>query len=90
MTTRRHVLVEGRVQGVFFRSTCAREATLRGVHGWVRNTLEGSVEAVFEGEEAAVEAMLSWCRVGPRGAHVDHVEALSEPPMGEKEFRIVG
>jgi acylphosphatase len=87
---RRRVRVWGSVQGVFFRATCAREATLRGVAGWVRNLPDGSVEAVFEGELPAVEAMTGWCRRGPAGAHVDGVESSDEPPEGLDGFRITG
>ena len=78
------------MQGVFFRATCAREAALRGVAGWVRNLPDGSVEAVLEGEAPAVEAMTGWCRRGPDGAHVDGVESFEEPPEGLDGFRISG
>ena len=61
-TIRRRVVVRGRVQGVFFRDTCRREARFRGVTGWVRNAADGSVEAAFEGNPAAVEAMIDWSR----------------------------
>ena len=90
MIVRRRVRVWGSVQGVFFRATCAREAALRGVAGWVRNLPDGSVEAVFEGEAHAVEAMTGWCRRGPDGAHVDGVESFEEPPEGLDGFRISG
>jgi acylphosphatase len=76
------------VQGVFFRVTCAREAALHGVAGWVRNLPDGSVEAVFEGEAPGVEAMTGWCRHGPRGAHVDRVDVFEEPPEGLSGFAI--
>ena len=78
------------MQGVFFRATCAREASRRGLAGWVRNMADGSVEAVFEGEPDAVEAMTAWCRRGPHGARVDGVEAAEELPEGLEEFRITG
>jgi acylphosphatase len=87
---RSRVRVWGAVQGVFFRATCAREADLRGVAGWVRNVPDGSVEAIFEGEAAAVEALTAWCRRGPDGASVDGVEAANEPPEGLQRFRITG
>jgi acylphosphatase len=80
--------VWGAVQGVFFRATCAREAERRAVTGWVRNLPDGSVEAVFEGEAAAVEALTAWCHRGPSGAHVDGVEAADEPPEGLERFDI--
>ena len=76
------------MQGVFFRVACAREASAAGVTGWVRNTADGSVEAVFEGEAAAVEAMTGWCRHGPSGAQVDRVDVFDEPPEGLSGFDI--
>ena len=87
---RRRVLVDGRVQGVFFRATCAREASRRDVRGWVRNTPDGRVEAVFEGSDAAVEAMVAWCRQGPPGAGVDEIEARAEVSEGLVGFHIDG
>ena len=85
---RRRVVVHGRVQGVFFRDTARRMAQSRGLGGWVRNTPEGTVEAVFEGEPEAVESMVAWCGEGPRGALVERVEAAAEEPEGLTEFRI--
>ena len=87
--TRRHVVVRGRVQGVFFRDTCRREARERGVSGWVRNTPDGAVEAVFEGDPTDVETMVAWCRVGPDLSRVDAVEVREVSLEGEREFRIV-
>jgi acylphosphatase len=85
---RRHVVVRGRVQGVFFRDTCSRLARADGVTGWVRNQPDGSVEAVFEGETEAVERMVSWCRHGPPRAIVTGVEIRDEPPGGETMFHM--
>ena len=73
-TARAHVLVSGKVQGVFFRQTTMREAQSQGVTGWVRNLPDGRVEAVFMGEEAAVKALVDFVRRGPRGARVSDVE----------------
>ena len=70
---RRRVVVSGRVQGVWFRQSCADQARARGVTGWVRNRGDGAVEAVLEGPEAAVEAVVAWCRMGPPHASVEHV-----------------
>ena len=88
MTIRRRVLVRGRVQGVFFRDTCRREARSRGVNGWVRNLPDQSVEAVFEGPAPSVEAMVGWARRGPELAEVTTVEVTEEPPQGETRFRV--
>ena len=85
---RRRVIVHGRVQGVFFRDTTRRIAQSRGVTGWVRNTPEGAVEAVFEGDADAVEALVRFAHEGPRGAAVEHVEVADEEPEGLTEFRI--
>ena len=87
-TVRRRVVVRGRVQGVFFRDSCQREAIGHGVTGWVRNTGDGDVEAVFEGAAEAVERMVDWCRVGPRMARVDKVEVHDEAVAGETRFRV--
>jgi acylphosphatase len=85
---RRRVVVHGRVQGVFFRDTCRRKASERGVAGWVANRPDGAVEAVFEGEPAAVDALVEWCREGPRGADVQSVDATSEEPEGLAGFDV--
>ena len=85
---RRRVVVHGHVQGVFFRDSCRREATSRGVAGWVTNRPDGAVEAVFEGEAGAVEAVVDWCRRGPRGADVASVEDTSEEPEGLSGFDV--
>ena len=88
-TIRRRVVVRGRVQGVFFRDTCRREARFRGVTGWVRNAADGSVEAAFEGDLASVEALIDWSHRGPEGADVTAVEVVEEPPQGETRFRVI-
>ena len=86
---RRHVVVHGWVQGVFFRDTVRRRAEGAGLSGWVRNNWDGTVEAVFEGERAAVERLIAYCHEGPRGASVDRVELVEEDPEGCSGFRIV-
>ena len=65
-----HAFVSGRVQGVFFRSQTRHIADRYGVNGWVRNLPDGRVEAVFEGEKEAVEALIEFCKRGPSGASV--------------------
>lgn len=85
---RRRVVVSGRVQGVGFRWSCRRMAEGHGLAGWCRNRPDGRVEACFEGEEAAVERALSWCRSGPRSALVTGVEVVTETPLGESGFRL--
>jgi acylphosphatase len=85
---RRRVVVHGFVQGVFFRDSVRRHASTAGVTGWVRNNRDGTVEAVFEGEDAAVERLVGFCRDGPRGARVDRVEVVIEEPEGLPGFSI--
>jgi acylphosphatase len=85
---RRHVRAHGRVQGVFFRDSVRREAERRGVAGWARNCSDGSVEAVFEGPEEAVEAMVEACRRGPGHAEVSSLDVETEPPEGLSRFEI--
>jgi acylphosphatase len=85
---RRHLVVHGHVQGVFFRDTCRRQAEARGVAGWIANRPDGAVEAVFEGKADDVDALVAFCRQGPRGAEVRSVDETSEEPEGLSGFRI--
>jgi acylphosphatase len=85
---RRRIVVHGLVQGVYFRDTTRRRAVTAGVAGWVRNRPDGTVEAVFEGDPAAVERLLDFCREGPRSAHVDRVEVTAEEPEGLAGFAV--
>ena len=82
------MVVTGHVQGVFFRESTRREAERRGVAGWVCNRGDGAVEAVFEGQSDAVEAMISFCARGPRGSVVADVTTSSEAPEGLSGFRV--
>ena len=83
MNVRAHVLVTGRVQGVFFRSETNIQAKILNVKGWIRNLPDGRVEAVFEGEEAAVKKLIDFCRKGPPEAKVTNVNVLQEAFTGE-------
>jgi acylphosphatase len=85
---RRRAVIHGYVQGVFFRDTTRRLAAERGVAGWVTNRPDGAVEAVFEGEPDDVEAMIRFCREGPRGADVERVEVSEEELEGLSGFAI--
>jgi acylphosphatase len=82
------VVVSGRVQGVFYRDGCRREAQRLGVRGWVLNTDDGRVEAVFEGEPEDVAAMVEWSHRGPTHAWVERVEVTEEDPQGERGFQV--
>jgi acylphosphatase len=85
---RMRVTVHGRVQGVFYRATCARLARDAGLSGHVRNLPDGGVEAAFEGPDADVDQLVEWCRTGPEMARVDKIEIVAEQPRGEQEFRV--
>jgi acylphosphatase len=86
-TKRAHVTIRGSVQGVGFRYSTRARARSRSVAGWVRNNVDGTVEAVFEGAPEAVEALIAWCHRGPAGARVDDVRVELEAPSGERGFR---
>jgi acylphosphatase len=81
--TRCHILVSGRVQGVFFRQNTLEKAKALGLKGWVRNTKDGKVEAVFEGEKEKIERILEWMKKGPPLARVDGLEIEWENFKGE-------
>ena len=83
MKVRAHLFVNGRVQGVFFRSETRDEAKKRGVNGWVRNLPDGRVEAVFEGEEEPVRELVDFCKRGPMGARVTTTHVVWESYRGE-------
>jgi acylphosphatase len=85
---RRRVVVHGRVQGVFFRDSTRQRARAHGVAGWVRNRIDGTVEAVIEGEPEAVQRLLRFLETGPPHAHVDRVEVSNEEPEGLTGFAI--
>ena len=85
---RRRVVVQGHVQGVFFRETLRRRAQSASVTGWVRNRADGAVEAVLQGERPAVERLVEFCREGPRGARVDWVDVVAEEPEDLTGFEI--
>lgn len=87
---RRHVLIYGFVQGVGFRFSVERAARSRAVSGWVRNRPDGAVEAVFEGEPEDVDALVDFCRRGPRGADVERVEVRNESAEGLVGFDVAG
>ena len=86
--TRRRVVIHGRVQGVFFRSSTVERARQVGVSGWVRNRRDGTVEAVFEGSEAQVAEMARYCHEGPSWARVERVEEIEEAPEDLEGFGV--
>ena len=85
---RRRVVVEGRVQGVFFRDSCRRQAVAAGATGWARNLDDGGVEVVVEGAPDAVERVVAWCRSGPSGAVVTGTRVVEERAEGLSGFSV--
>jgi acylphosphatase len=79
MIVRKRLRITGRVQGVAFRASTVATARALGLGGWVANRADGSVEAVAEGDDAAVAALIRWCHHGPPAARVDYVEVTDEP-----------
>jgi acylphosphatase len=82
---RAHVIVSGRVQGVFFRAETRKAASRIGVTGWVRNRPEGTVEAVFEGKSTLVDQALAWCQQGSPMSKVTDVRVNWGEFSGEFE-----
>ena len=80
---RAHVIIHGRVQGVFYRMETLRAAQRIGVCGWVRNRRDGTVEAVFEGDTLQVDDIIKWCWKGPEFAQVEEIEVKWEHYTGE-------
>jgi len=77
------VFIYGDVQGVFFRAHIKEKALMLDLTGYVKNRDDGSVEAVFEGEDSDIEEMIEFCREGPRGANVEDIEIIEEEYKGE-------
>jgi acylphosphatase len=87
-SVRRRIRAHGNVQGVFFRDSVRREAQSRGVAGWARNCADGTVEAVFEGDPDAVDALVEYCRSGPGHATVASLDLAAEEPESLSGFAI--
>ena len=83
MSARVHVVISGRVQGVWFRANTQKKAKALDLKGWVKNLPDGRVEAVFEGEKEKVNQIIQWCKSGPSFARVDDVQIHWETPMGD-------
>ena len=80
MDSRVSVIISGRVQGVWFRASTKEKADQLGITGWVRNTSDGDVEALFEGDEKIIQEMLDWCHQGPQYARVENVKITKQTP----------
>lgn len=85
-----HLVVRGRVQGVYFRASTQREARRLGLTGWVKNRSDGSVEILAEGEETSIRELYSWAQKGPTAARVDRVDTRWRSFTGDfADFRVV-
>jgi acylphosphatase len=85
-----HLVVRGRVQGVFFRASAQREAKRLGLTGWVKNRQDGGVEILAEGEEDQVKDLLAWAQHGPSTARVEKLDTRWRSYTGEfSEFQII-
>lgn len=85
---RSHVIIAGRVQGVGYRYSTWEMANQLGLNGWVKNRSDGTVEAVFEGNDTTVEQMIQWCHQGPLHAKVTQVAVTAESPENLRGFKI--
>ena len=85
---RAHVFVSGHVQGVSFRDATRSQAEQLGLSGWVRNTQDGQVEAVFEGDPDTVQQMVEWCKSGPSSADVEDLSVDNERPENLSSFEV--
>ena len=88
MSVRYRVTVAGRVQGVWYRQSCRRQAVALGVQGWVRNDGDGTVQAALEGDAGAVDQLVAWMRIGPPHARVVKLDVRPETPLGEQGFEV--
>lgn len=90
MKSKAIIIVQGRVQGVFFRQRTKEEADKLGLFGWVRNEEDGSVKIIAEGEEDKIKELIKWLRVGPRFARVDEIKIKWQEAKGEfSKFEIL-
>jgi acylphosphatase len=83
-----HIIVHGRVQGVFFRASTQERGRDLGLCGWVRNRVDGTVEIHAEGEKQSLDRFAQWCRQGPPSARVEQLETKTVPPEGMSSFKI--
>lgn len=81
--SRTRLVIEGKVQGVWFRDSTRRKASELGVYGWVKNRFDGGVEVLAEGSNEAVDKLIDWCHKGPPQAVVRHVNVTREEWQGE-------
>jgi acylphosphatase len=85
----RHLLISGKVQGVFFRETSRRLAEKLHISGWIKNCPDGKVEAMITGEKSDVEQFIEFCKAGPERAFVENVEVSKRETTGFQKFEII-
>ena len=83
-----HLLIKGKVQGVFYRSSARDKATILGLKGWVANTSDGSVELIVSGEHDVIATFINWCHIGPEAAKVSEVIVNELPGQMFYDFTI--
>jgi acylphosphatase len=83
----RHLIIHGKVQGVYYRASAEARARELGLCGWIRNRRDGTVEAIVGGTAKAVDAFIAWAHEGPPGARVNHIETAKTDIPTEKSFR---
>ena len=86
---RLHVIFSGKVQGVYFRYNTQKKAIQIGLSGWVKNLINGNVEAVFEGEENKIKEIIEYCKNGQSYAKVKSIDAIKEKEQGLNNFEII-
>ncbi|MEO6838998.1 MAG: acylphosphatase [Ginsengibacter sp.] len=84
-----HLLITGKVQGVFFRETSRKMAEKLNIKGWIKNTTDDKVEAMITGEEMNLEEFIKWCKVGPERADVEEVKISKEPLSNFEKFEVI-
>ena len=81
-----HLIIKGRVQGVFYRASTKKEANKLGIKGWIRNLPTGEVEGFFEGEKKALDEIINFCKIGPSSAEVEEIKIEEQTPLNYKKF----
>ncbi|HZI02300.1 MAG TPA: acylphosphatase [Flavisolibacter sp.] len=89
MELTKHILIKGKVQGVFYRVTAKDAGTALGIKGWIKNTADGHVEACISGKEEAIESFINWCWKGPKDAEVIDIEIKESDYQSFSHFEIL-
>lgn len=84
-----HLIIKGKVQGVFYRACAREEAEKLGITGWIKNTGEGNVEAMINGNQGDIDRYISWCWKGPSRARVENVEVIKVEDREFQEFKVI-